>query len=192
MSKPRTRTVKIGEEKVGGRLKKILDRIDTPEFKQKMKEKRDAYKKSLTLEFQLGRLIGEKIVDRYLPILSTDLGRSKNLIQVDEADTLEHTRLHDEWFSTTKYGNNWNSLAENGDFEKWNVFRDYAHILTKKYLPSPLVCHVDLINVDNLDELKRGIISSLCDSDICSYDVTNEKIKIYDDESYFTVIELEL
>jgi hypothetical protein len=52
---------------------------------------------------------------------------------------------------------------------------------------------MSLLNVQNMDEFKKGLKFALWDCDMCSYNIEPENIKIYDDEqSMFTIIELQL
>jgi hypothetical protein len=66
-------------------------------------------------------------------------------------------------------------------------------MLEKKYLPNPLICHLDLLNIKNENEFKDGLKFALWDCDMCSYNIEPENIKIYDEEDmYFTIIEFVL
>ena len=177
------------------RSKKIQDLIDsiTPEMSEEWKQKRIEKKKSLTLDYQLGYYVGLEIVHRFLPTLSTDMLQTLNVIEVSEEDTLENERLDTEWYETTRYGGNWNGKDENGDKEKWELYHQHNKMLDKKYLPNPLKCHLSLLNIQNMEEFKKGLCFALWDCDMCSYDIEPESIKIYDEEEFYnTVIELVL
>jgi hypothetical protein len=65
-------------------------------------------------------------------------------------------------------------------------------MLEKKYLPDPLVCHLRLLNVENWDEFKEGLIDYLWECDMCSYSLKAEDINIFDDDDYFTIIKFKL
>jgi len=66
-------------------------------------------------------------------------------------------------------------------------------MLERKYLPNPLECYMSLLNVQHMDEFKKGLRFALWDCDMCSYNIEPENIKIYDDEQgMFTIIELQL
>lgn len=168
----------------------ILNSI-TPEEVEKMKQKRIEQKNKLTLEYQLGYYVGLEIVHRYLPTLSTDMLQTRNVIEVSEEDSLENERLDTEWYVTTRHGGKWNGVDENGDKEKWNLYHQHNKMLEKKYLPNPLKCHMDILNIQDMDEFKKGLRVALWDCDMCSYNIEPENIKIYDDEDVmFTIIEL--
>lgn len=170
-----------------------LMREMTPEKMEQMRKERIERNKKQTLESQLGYYVGEYIVHRYLPTLSTDTIQSRNCIIVSEDDTKENKRLNDEWFSSTRYGGKWNGVYENGDKEKWEEYRRHNKMLEYKYLPHTLVCHLQPLNVENIDEFKKGLSWSLWDCDMCSYNIKPENIKIYDEEDgYFTVFEFTL
>jgi hypothetical protein len=177
------------------RSKKLQDLIDsiTPEMSEEWKQKRIEKKKSLTLDYQLGYYVGLEIVHRFLPTLSTDMLQTRNVIEVSEEDRLENERLDVEWYETTRYGGNWNGKDENGDKEKWELYHQHNKMLERKYLPNPLVCHLDLLNIENESEFKNGLRVALWDCDMCSYNIEPENIKIYDEEDmYFTIIEFVL
>jgi hypothetical protein len=164
----------------------------TPEKREEIKQERISYVKSLTSEFQLGLYVGEHIVNRHLPTLSTDGIRTRNVIQVSEEDVTENKRLDKDWFSTTRYGEN-NNGSENGDKEKWNSYYQHNKMLEKKYLPNPLICYVGTLNIQDMDEFKKGLIQTLWDCDTCSYNLEKDNIKIYNDEGYYsTIIEFKL
>lgn len=151
---------------------------------EQMKQVRIKNKLSLTAEYQLGYYIGEIIILRHLPTLSVDIIKSRNIIEVNDEDTKKYNELNSSWYNATKVG-------DKG--EKWDAYKAFSLELRKKYLPNPLVCDFPPINIQNLEEFKYGLISSLWDSDICYYDLKLENIKIQDDENfYFTTIELKL
>ena len=180
---------------MGTRSKKISEMLSnmTPEMKEKWKQERVESKKKLTLEYQLGYYVGLEIVHRYLPTLSTDMLQSRTVIEVSEEDALENERLDTEWYSTTTHGGEWNGVDENGNKEKWELYHQHNKMLERKYLPNPLECYMSLLNVQNMDEFKKGLRFALWDCDMCSYNIEPENIKIYDDEqSMFTIIELQL
>lgn len=153
----------------------------------------DNEKRNLKSEFQLGWDIGRYIVDNHLPTLSTDMLKSSKVIQVSKEDSLENKRLDDQWYETTRYGQKWNGLNENGDKEKWNLYLLHNKFLEKKYLPNPLKCKIELIKIQNLNEFKRGLRTYLWDCDMCTYNIELDKIKIYNDEDCSnTIIELNL
>lgn len=164
----------------------ILDSI-TPEMEQEWKEKRISRKNMLTAEYQLGYYVGLRIVDEYLPTLSTDMIQSQRVISVTEEDAAENKRLNEEWFDTTR------TRKENGNKEKWNLLFNHNKMLEKKYLPNPLLCHLSPLNIQSTEQFKSGLRLALWDCDMCSYRIDPEDIKIYDDEdARFTIIEFSL
>lgn len=177
------------------RSKKIFDILEsiTPEMEQRWKDERIERKNKLTAEHQLGYYVGLRIVDRYLPTLSTDMIQSGRVISVSVEDSEENRRLNEEWFDTTRTGKNWDGVSKSGDKEKWDLLFNHNKMLEKKYLPNPLLCHMTPLNVQNMDEFKSGLRIALWDCDMCSYRIDPEDIKIYDDEDFmFTIIELKL
>lgn len=169
-------------------LQKMFDEIKTPEYKEKQIKKNEEYLNNLTVDRQLGYYVGEHIVNRYLPTLSTDILQSRRVIQVDHEDAIENKRLDEEWFNSCTH-----KRGDSGDKEKWNLYLQHNKMLEKKYLPNPLECHLGLIKFNNENEFKSGLRSSLWDCDMCSYDIEKENIKIdYDMEMGFTIISFQL
>lgn len=141
--------------------------------------------KKVSIESQLGYYVGEYIYHRFLPTISTDSLLSRIVIPVSEEETIENKRLETEWF---KSGHKNREL--NGDPELWKAYHAHNIMLQNKYLPHVLICNIPQIEVDNLEDFKRGLIASLWDTDLCSYSLKPENIKIENDEKYFTTIEL--
>lgn len=166
-------------------IKKIMDGL-TPEKIAEMKQKRVEGKKTIPTEWQFGYFVGEKIVHRFLPTLSIDSMQSSNVINVSVEDTKKYEQLNAEWFNTTR-----NTQVK--DSEEWNTLLEFNKILRDRYLPNPLLCYLEPLNITDEKVFKKGLIASLWNSDICYYDITPENIKIYDDEDiFFTIIELKL
>jgi hypothetical protein len=165
----------------------------TPEMEEKWKQERIEKRKNLTVNYQLGYYVGLNIVNHYLPTLSTDPLQTHKVIEVSEEDTLENERLNSEWYITTRHGGEWNGEDENGDKEKWESYHQHNKMLEKKYLPNPLKCIMGLMNIQNMDEFKKGLRLALWDCDMCSYNIEPENIKICDDEEVrYTIIEFVL
>ena len=131
--------------------------------------------------------VGEHIVNRYLPTLSTDMIHSNRVIEVSEEDSLENKRLDTEWFSTTRHMPNWDGEVD-GSKEKWNEYFQHNKMLEKKYLPGKLECHLGLLKINDMVEFKKGLQDSLWNCDMCSYNIEPENIKIENDMvSGFTI-----
>ena len=173
-------------------LNKILEEVRSPEYKKKVIEENKEYLKNVSMDYQLGYYVGEHIVNRYLPTLSTDMIQSINVIEVSEEDTIENNRLDREWYSTTKYQDNW-SGEEDGNKEKWDLYHQHNKMLEQKYLPKELDCHLRLLKINDEKQFKEGLRSSLWDCDMCSYNIEIENIKIENEmEMGFTIITFQL
>lgn len=183
--------VKIGEAvQRSSTLKRILDQVRSPEYKEKRLKERMESKERLTAEYQFGYYVGEEIVTRHLPTITTDMQKSRNQIKVSDEDAAESERLHDEWWNTGKYRKNHDEAVNK---EHWKAYRKHYVSLEKKYLPNPLKCNIDLLNIRDEKEFKDGLIHSLWNCDMCTYSLKPEDIKIYDDEDlFFTIIEFVL
>ena len=169
------------KSKVIERLRKKL----TPERLSEMKEKRLEEKNKLSSEFQFGYFVGEHIYHTILPTLSVEAG-TRNVIAVSLDDETEYKRLDNDWYVKCQHG-------KNEVDEEWRKYQQCRKKLLKKYLPNPLQCYLQIINIWDMKEFKAGLINSLWNCDVCSYSLKSEDIKIYDDkDSYFTIIELKL
>jgi hypothetical protein len=157
-------------------LNKILEEVRSPEYKEKVIEENKEYLKNVNMDYQLGFYIGENIVDNYLPTLSTDMIHSRNVIKVNEKDEIENNRLDDEWFNSCTH-----ERGNSGDKEKWDAYFNHNKMLEKKYLPQTLECVFSLIRIDDMKKFKEGLRNSLWSCDMCSYNIDEEKIEIYND-----------
>ncbi len=180
--------VKIGAAiKRSSTLNRILDEVRRPEYKEKRMKERIKLKEELTFEYQNGFYVGEEIVTRHLPTITTDMLQTRTQIKVSDEDVEENKRLESEWWKTTKYGNSPNEEKHN---ENWELYKQHNIMLEKKYLPTPLKCHMSLMNIRDEKDFKDGLIHSLWNCDMCTYSLKPEDIKIYDDEDlWFTIIE---
>jgi hypothetical protein len=168
-------------------LNKILEEVRSPEYKEKVIEENKEYLKNVSMDYQLGFYIGENIVDNYLPTLSTDMIHSRKVIKVSEKDEIENNRLDDEWFNSCTH-----ERGNSGDKEKWDAYFNHNKMLEKKYLPQTLECVFSLLRIDDMKKFKEGLRSSLWNCDMCSYNIDEENIKIYNDlEIGFTHIEFQ-
>jgi hypothetical protein len=168
-------------------LKKLIEEVRSPEYKEKMINKNKEYLKNVGMDYQLGFYIGENIVDNYLPTLSTDMIHSRKIIKVSEKDEIENNRLDDEWFNSCTH-----ERGNSGDKEKWEVYFNHNKMLERKYLPQTLECVFSLIRIDDMNKFKEGIKESLWNCDMCSYNIDEDKIEITNDlELGFTHIKFQ-
>lgn len=184
------------KEQLGNNIKremsKIFDEIKSPEYKEKRIKDNEEYLQKVSMDWQVGFYVGQDIVHNYLPTLSTDMIHSRNVIQVSEEDNVENQRLAAEWFSTTKYQDNWNG-DEDGSKDKWELYFQHNKMLEKKYLPKILDTAFGLLRIDDMDKFKDGLIDSLWNCDMCSYNLDKDKIVIKQDMlNGFTEIKFEL
>ena len=159
----------------------------TPEEREEWRKKRLERIKSLTAEYQLGLFVGEYIVDRFLPTVSTDMIKSKHVIQVSEEDTARHTAIHKALHDRFGY----NSIDD--ESQEWKDWLAINRELEAKYLPHKLECYVRILNIIDEKEFKTGIMHSLWDCDMCCYKCGIDEIEIsQDDNLFFTNINLYL
>lgn len=144
----------------------------------------------MTIEYQLGYYVGEYIYHTQLPTLSTDLLKSRKVIQVTIAEADEYHTLNSKWHKSF----NGDNRVVNPD---WEAAKEYRHGLAKKYLPHILECFVPRLEFKedfNMIEFKKGLRFSLWDSDLCWYKIeTDEDIEVIQEYStYNTLINLKL
>ena len=166
--------------RIGRQMSDILKEIKSPEYREKRTKENEEYLQKVSMDWQLGFYVGEYVVSHYLPTLSTDMIHSRNVIEVSEEDSNENKRLSDEWYSTTKYQNNWNG-EEDGSKEKWNEYFKHNKMLEQKYLPPILECVIGLIKIDDMEKFKDGLRTTLWNCDMCSYNIDEENIEIEND-----------
>jgi hypothetical protein len=160
--------------------RKIFD--ITPEEREEIRNKRIKRIKDMTMEYQIGCYVGEQIFRNDLPCLDVDMIHTSRVINVTPEELVEAERLNEVWYN--------DHTDDNGP--NWVALRAYHKELEDKYLPKVLVCHVDPINVVDMEEFKRGVRTALWDCDMCHYDIKeNSDIDVaYDEDYYFTIITL--
>jgi hypothetical protein len=165
----------------------------TPEEENEMRRKRLQGRSKLSLAFQLGFYVGKQIVDHFLPTLSVDMIQSRNVISVSSEEEKECKRLNDIWFNKISSLKGTDKENQDATKEEWLASRTYHEMLEEKYLPKTLECHFTLLNVseNDMDAFKKGIGSSLWDSDLSHYSTKEEDISVVaDDDGWFTIISL--
>lgn len=141
-----------------------------------------------SVEYQLGFMIGEYIVLKYLPTLSDGGWQSRNTIQISDEEQIEYKRLEKLWHN--KY-----NRGRNDAKQEWFDLKTYEFMLEEKYLPHILKCYVYPINVENIIDLKQGIRDSLWDCDMCNYKIETDDDIIIESEEFFenfSVVKLKL
>lgn len=130
----------------------------------------------------LGYFVGEYIVSNYLPSLCVDTLQTNKNIKVTEEERLEFERLEKAYMDDPEHNK-----------EEFKEYLAYLKSLEKKYFPSTLQCSIRLINFEDINLFKKGLILSLWDSDRCTYSIKEDDIIIYTDITFrHTVIELSL
>jgi len=114
------------------------------------------------LNYQLGKLAGEIIYEKYLPTLSTDMMHSPTVIEVtDEDDLAEQDRFRKLFDS---------ALGKESEFGKIHAqWLKFYKPLEKKYLPETLECRIEKIEPTDLDEFKKGLNDYLWNTDLSHY-----------------------
>lgn len=115
--------------------------------------------------YDLGLLVGEIIEDRYLLTMSTDMLKTKNVVEVtDETDLKEFHRL--EKILDNTYKINGGDGVSKDAHKEWIT---HVYKLADKYLPKTIECKVTKINPKNMEEFKEGLRGYLWDTDLSWY-----------------------
>lgn len=130
-------------------------------------------KENYSLEFQLGYYVGEFIVTHYLPTLNIDSLLTRNVINVTDEEYKTFERLEYNW-NNKVFEKNLDATDE------WGELQSFREEMENKYIPQNLKCYVPGFIVENLEDLKDGIIDALWNSDLCHYSVDSEDIEIDD------------
>lgn len=177
------------KRKVEARRKKRWDKI-SKDLESAPKRKYEP----LSLEFQLGHYIGDYIVEKFLPTLSTSAS-THTIIEVTKEEYAEYERLDKDWWEAIHPNGQANSNVDSGKKE-WNHLRAFVKMLEEKYLPKTLECHIprlSSVSEENMLKLKKGIANALWNSDVCCYSCNTEDIEISTEEDdFFTIVRLKL
>lgn len=165
----------------------------TPEKKEELKQERILRIKEMSLEYQLGIYIGEYIVLKYLPTLSIDMIRSRNIISVTSEEQREYEELDRAWHDKVSNNRNLPDSSKSAP-EEWDALMKFRRKMESKYLPKKLECYLSPLNVNDLEKLKKGIMSSLwgCDMSYYNCSKTDDIEIVFDEDGYFTKIILTL
>jgi hypothetical protein len=125
------------------------------------------------LNYQMGLLLGELILNKYLPTLSVDGLRTNNIINVSEEEQQQYEKMDNLWFNQTfkKDKTEFEKFTDTKLFEEVKKFR---YSLANKYLPKHLECIINTITPTNIDLLKVGVEDVLWDSDLSWYDTPKD------------------
>lgn len=138
----------------------------------------------VNLNFELGQMVGEYIVTRFLPTLTTDSLQSRTVLPVPLELEREWNKKRDAWLKVA-----WDYSIEekkrNADSNK--IFYEnlawYKENIESVYLPAVLECNIPKFRHTNQDDLVKGIKRALWDCDMSHYDV--EGIEIENGEGWW-------
>lgn len=150
-------------------LDELFRQVNTPEYREEQIAEAQKWFDSVTVDYMLGKYVGEYIVANHLPTLSTEYLHSNKVIQVSVEDTAMNTELHDAW------------VADMETPENWRKYRAYSKELERKYLPPVLRCVLGLTKFNDETQFKAGLWEALWNCDMCSYDISPENVKIEHD-----------
>jgi hypothetical protein len=135
------------------------------------------------LNYQLGLYVGEHIVMKYLPNLSTDSIKGNIVIDVTPEEAAKHERLNHEWYS--------HYMADDSKI-RFKALRDYADSLAMKYLKPELKVMVPKVYPINMDNFRKGIHQSIWDCDRSHYLLDDDFFEQTMDGAWCSYIKLKL
>ena len=109
---------------------------------------------------------GEYIVNDFLVTLSTDLIRTRNVIQVSAEDTSKFEAIRAAWYPVALKDK---IVGNTESKDEWETMQEFYHYLAKKYLPEELVIKLPFPDVQHIDHVKDAIRNVLRECDCCSY-----------------------
>ena len=108
--------------------------------------------------------------------------QSKTVINVSEKEFNLYNQILNEFINS------------NDEVKKEKTFNELKKLrgkLKEKYLPKVLDCYLHALVINDENEIKKGIIDVLWDSDLCHYSLKSEDITVIYDK-YTTLIKLVL
>lgn len=116
------------------------------------------------LNYQLGVYVGEVIELKYLLTLSTDMLKTRNVVQVSEEDTERHRIVSENLDRTCKF----NGGDGDGE-EEFQIFKSLNNELARKYLPEKLKCMVPKVSITNMEKFHEGLKDQIWNTDLSWY-----------------------
>jgi len=116
------------------------------------------------LNYQLGTYVCELIEFRYLPTLSTDMLKTRNVVEVSEEDAERHRVVEDVLNRTYKFNG--------GDGNSEIQFKEYKALnneLARKYLPEKLECMVPKVSPTDMKQFEEGLKDAIWATDLSWY-----------------------
>ena len=118
------------------------------------------------LNYTLGIYVGEYIIAKHLPTLSTDMLKTKYIIEVTE-------QLSKEWEVKNDYHFNSYLKKSKTKEELTDIFNEnlkwYKENIEDKYLPKTLKILVPKLFPTNMVSFKKGLRDALWNCDLCHY-----------------------
>jgi hypothetical protein len=150
--------------------------------------------KKQTVAYTLGLFLGDYVVTRYLPTLSTDDIKTRNVIEVSRYDQVKSRELKDKWFASTEHMSK--KYDKEVERQAWFEYRTYYIKMENKYLPKELdIIFRDIrlsdYTEDEQKEIIDGFITALWDCDCCTYSTKREDLVFISNE-YVRATELTL
>jgi len=139
--------------------------------------------KKPNLNYQLGIYVGEHIVSQYLPTLSTDGLKSRNVIELSVEDTTKCNILNKALTDSYRWNGGTGDRDGTGPIlhKTWLA---HQNKMADKYLPQILECLVPKVHPTKMSEFKLGIIESLWDCDLCWYSINADDIEFVQTDKY--------
>lgn len=124
--------------------------------------------KEMDLNYQLGLYVGEYIIAVHLPTLSTDMIKTRTIINVSAEETEKWEEL--EKSLEVYYFSNKKMEEEREEYlRKFYTNRKWYHKLEEKYLPETIKLSIPKVSPTDMGEFTKGIVNALWDCDKSHY-----------------------
>ena len=147
-------------------------------------------KKVVNVDYELGKMVGEYIIYVFLPTLSTDMLKSRNIIPVS-LDLEREWKNKQETYRKLNYDITKDKKLR--EAEATTLFYEnlawYKENIEKVFLPPVLECRIPKFKYNDEDNLIKGIRKAIWDSDMSHYDTIDIEI-ISDDGWWCTDVKL--
>lgn len=140
------------------------------------------------LNYDLGLMVGELIVNNHLPTLNTDMVNTNQIINVSDEETKKWVEISEKnfkrWLDNGMKNKDEEYLKEFYENLKW------YHLLEEKYLPETINVRINKIKPTNLKDFKKGINDALWDCDFSHYTVNDDFFDIGHEAGWCSIITL--
>lgn len=140
------------------------------------------------LNYYLGLSVGENIVNKFLPTLSTDMLKTDRIIEVSEEETKIWEEMSSEYNKKYLWATD-KEVKEEGTKQFYENLKWYK-TLEEKYLPKTLTVRITKVKPTNIIEFQKGVEEALWDCDLSHYSVVDGFFEEGHDYGWCSIITL--